>query len=176
MMVLYDGVSPFGFLVSILFVLISFVPHELAHRSSARSMSCYARYKAWPPGLIIAILSSFIGIVLAAPGHVEISSKYYERWGRVKKNLTVKQIGMTSLSGPMVNLALGVFFLSLPWRIFLGGQNIFMVGSYINILLALFNLFPVGSLDGKKILTWNTGIWAFMFSTSAIFYLLFLLA
>ena len=34
-----------------------------------------------------------------------------------------------------------------------------LVGVYLNVLLGVFNLLPVGVLDGAKVLAWDPKIW-----------------
>lgn len=64
---------------------------------------------------------------------------------------------MIGLAGPLSNLAIAVMF-GMTMRIFLFfGINspmidLFAVIVYINIFLAIFNLFPIPPLDGSKLL------------------------
>ena len=41
-------------------------------------------------------------------------------------------------------------------------------GYSINSFLAVFNLLPIGNLDGSKVLTWNFGIWLVTIAIAAI--------
>jgi Zn-dependent protease len=40
------------------------------------------------------------------------------------------------------------------------------LGAAFNAWIALFNLIPIGILDGYKIFTWNKQIWAIAFAAS----------
>jgi Zn-dependent protease len=42
------------------------------------------------------------------------------------------------------------------------------VGYSVNSFLAVFNLLPIGNLDGSKVLTWNVGIWIATIAVAAI--------
>ena len=75
--------------------------------------------------------------------------------------------GKISIAGPMANMVLALIFLAIaaliyPLKIH---SNIFhliylisTVGFSVNCFLATFNLFPIHSLDGTKVLKWNVGI------------------
>lgn len=60
------------FPISLMTVSVGFVFHELAHRYAARSFGCFAEYRMWPPGLLLALLFAPLGVVFAAPGAVMI--------------------------------------------------------------------------------------------------------
>ena len=49
---------------------LGFILHELGHKFSAMHFGYWSEYQLWPVGLIIALASSFCGIVFAAPGAV----------------------------------------------------------------------------------------------------------
>ena len=46
------------------------------------------------------------------------------------------------------------------------------VGYSVNSFLAVFNLLPIGNLDGSKVLTWNIGIWIITIAIAGILTLL----
>ncbi len=60
------------FLIALVGVSAGFVLHELGHRFVARRFGCFAEYKMWTTGLVVAIMCSFFGFVFAAPGAVMI--------------------------------------------------------------------------------------------------------
>jgi Zn-dependent protease len=37
-----------------------------------------------------------------------------------------------------------------------------MVGLRVNAMIAAFNMLPVSVLDGRKVLAWNPGVFAFL--------------
>lgn len=131
---------------SLLLVTTAFLLHELAHRYVARSYGGVAFFKMWPFGILLAIMTSFLGLIFAAPGAVNI--------GGIYRN---DQIGKTALAGPFTNIILGTgfyvsSFLLVPWPL-----AEIMVGyvGIINLWFGLFNLIPIPPLDGSKILRWD---------------------
>ena len=49
-----------GFIYSLILVGITFVFHELAHRTIARRCGAFAEYRLWPTGIVFALLLTFI--------------------------------------------------------------------------------------------------------------------
>lgn len=172
-MFLFFEPDPVNYLAAVVLITVSFLPHELMHRSTARWMSCYARYRMWPFGLLLAVVSSFFGFVFAAPGAINLSSKYHDRYGRYSVDLSTQQRGLIAISGPLINLALAAVFLSLlPISVLqfsLEGVNLILLGAKINVYLAFFNLLPFGNLDGRDALSWSVFTWSFLFLLTVIF-------
>jgi Zn-dependent protease len=112
--------------------------------------------------LILALVMSFFGFILAAPGAVMIS-------GRVDK----ARNGKISAAGPIVNLVLAIIFLALA---FLQLPNLFkdiaFYGFMINSWLALFNMIPFWLFDGAKIIRWNKMIYGSIVAVAFLFMLL----
>lgn len=144
----------FGFLI--IFILafftagIGFLLHELMHKYVAQSYGFWAEFRASYKMLWLAILFSFFGFIIAAPGAVFIR-------GRITK----EKNGKISLAGPLTNIVLALIFLvfilttnsSEIFKAFLG------FGLMINSLLAAFNMIPAGPFDGKKIYSWDKKIY-----------------
>ncbi|MGC8598456.1 MAG: hypothetical protein ACP5LL_01720, partial [Thermoplasmata archaeon] len=87
--------------VSIIAVLTGFVGHEMLHKYAAFRYNYFAEFRRWNLGLIIALFTSFLGIVFAAPGATNIYG-YLDR----------KTNGKIAASGPLYNIILGSIFIS----------------------------------------------------------------
>ena len=160
--ILYAGRDASGILTMLPIVMVGvglgFILHELGHKFVSMKYGYWAEFKLWPQGLIFALISSFFGFVFAAPGAVYTYANY----------MTDEINGKISIAGPIVNIVLALIFLAVATIIYPSAfysstsALIFLVcamGYSINSFLALFNLIPIGNLDGSKVLTWNFGIW-----------------
>ncbi len=78
-------------------------------------------------------------------------------------------MGKVAAWGPLTNLTMA--FIMLPVLMTSYGYMI-SVAFYLNAFIALFNLVPLGVLDGKKIMEWNRGLWALMFILAIAFFAL----
>ena len=140
-------------LLALIGVSAGFVLHELGHRFVARRFGCFAEYKMWTTGLVVAIMCSFFGFVFAAPGAVMIHPGA-DLGGRPA--LTRQRLGIISIAGPAMNICLAMIFILLNG---LYPSLVFSLGARINTWLALFNLIPFGPLDGAKIISWDKKVW-----------------
>ncbi|MGM0398905.1 MAG: metalloprotease [Halobacteriota archaeon] len=130
--------------VSLVTVGVGFLLHELAHKVVAVHYGQYAEFRADYSFLALAIAGGLAGFIFAAPGAV------FHR-GR----LTDAQHGHIAVAGPLTNLALAVVFAPLVYVAPLIGTR----GVQINLLLAGFNMIPIGGLDGKTVKRWSTPIY-----------------
>jgi Zn-dependent protease len=147
-----------------------FILHEMAHKLVAMYYGAQARFRMWIQGLVVMLLGSVFGVLFAAPGAVYI---YSDR-------IDVRQNGIISIAGPMLNVVIALFFVVLeifaPIRQFysffsgtgfdfagygiLGGVlHVWRFGAAMNILLALFNMIPAFPLDGSKVFRWSKLVW-----------------
>ena len=164
--VLSDGILWLSLLSNVLLAALTvgtgFLLHELGHKVIAQRYGCWAEFRADSYMLLLAIVTSFFGIVFAAPGAVMIA-------GRVSK----MRNGLISLAGPAVNIVLAFMFLGLSFIFsngFLGNVTVF--GYIINSWLAIFNLIPIWILDGKKVFDWNKIVWGVALSLAlSLFFL-----
>ena len=148
--------------ISAVTVGTGFICHELGHKITAQRFGCFAEFRASFTMLLLAVAMSFTGIIFAAPGAVMIS-------GYVN-NITN---GKISASGPIVNIILAAMFLFLSFFIPAVGVTgmIIKYGYLINTWLALFNMIPVGILDGAKVLKWNKNVYGGIVAVGVVFLL-----
>lgn len=143
-----------------------FIFHELGHKFTAMKYGIWAEFKLWPQGLLFALITSFFGFVFAAPGATYI-------YGQPTEDIN----GKISIAGPIVNIVLALIFLAICIAVYPSAFYsessawIFIVCTIaysINSFLALFNLLPIGNLDGAKILRWNVGVWIIIIAIAGI--------
>lgn len=138
---------------------LGFVVHELSHRHFARKFGKHAEFKANNTMLLVAIVMSFFGFIIAAPGAVVISGFVSKREG-----------GIIASVGPAANIILALLFLPLvlvtpaasPFR------DVFTIGLMINAVLATFNLIPFLGFDGKRIIDWNKAVYFIMIISAIV--------
>ncbi len=166
---LYAG-GLFGFAMSFPVILLTlglgFVLHELGHKYVAQHYGCWAVYRAWLPGLALAVgmaLMSGGRLVFAAPGAVYIGGKH----------ISMKENGIISIAGPLVNITLGVMFLFLAASGDVIIATVGGVGAAVNFFLAFFNMIPFPPLDGSKVIQWSMPIWLLTIGTAGAFMFLF---
>ena len=148
--------------LSFIAIATAFFCHEMAHKYTGQKFGYRSEFRMYPQGLLLALfLGIVVGIVFAAPGAVQI-------FGRPNKD----EMGKISLSGPSMNLILGVIFFVL-W-LFSEGllSSISFYVAYINVFLALFNLIPFGPLDGFKIFQWKKEVWGVLIGLDIILLLM----
>lgn len=144
------------FAVSAITVGTGFLLHELAHKVVAIRFGQLAEFRANYGMLFVAVMSAFIGFIVAAPGAVH-------HRGRISQ----REHGMVALAGPVTNLVLVLVF--APF-LFLGGffGLIGVFGVMVNAFLAAFNMLPFGPLDGKTVWQWNRPVFVATFAVAIV--------
>lgn len=147
-------VGTLGFLlvVSLLTAGLGFLLHELAHKVAAIRYGQAAVFRANYQMLGLGVMVSLAGFIYAAPGAVYHAGRVSER-----------EQGLIALAGPLTNVALAAVFV-LPLLSPMGQPASLLgtVGAYglsINLLLAGFNMLPVGPLDGATVRKWSLGVY-----------------
>ncbi len=130
--------------VSILIALVSFFVHEMGHKFVAQKYGAWSEFRMFPIGLLLCIVTSFLGFLFAAPGAVYID-------GNIDKRMN----GHIALAGPGMNLILGGIALLISMATTGYVCAIFNLIAYLNGFLAAFNMIPIPPLDGSKIIRWN---------------------
>jgi len=151
--------------VTILIIVLAFAFHELAHKFVAQKYGCFAEFRMWPLGIALALLSSFTGIIFAAPGATYISPYTKKKFAFSVVHLTKKEYGKISLAGPLTNITVGIIALIL---LFAYPLDLFSTLSSISFFLAFFNLLPIFPLDGSKVIAWDKKIWLTVFAISLL--------
>jgi Zn-dependent protease len=134
------ALRPFGLVL--ITVGTGFLLHELAHKVVAINFGQIAEFRADYGMLFLAVMGGLVGFIFAAPGAVH-------HRGRI----TPREHGLIAVAGPVTNLALAAVFAGL-WP-FLPAVG--TLGVSINLLLAGFNMLPIGPLDGRTVLDWHLG-------------------
>lgn len=137
---------------------VGFLLHELAHKVVAVRFGRIAEFRADYSMLGIAIVAGLAGFLFAAPGAVYHGGR----------NISPRQSGLIAAAGPLTNIALAIVFfplvlLSADGILYRAGQ----LGVSVNLLLAAFNMIPLGPLDGRKVREWSIVICIVLFLGSA---------
>ncbi len=158
-----------AYFMALIIVMISFILHELAHKFVAIKYGMFARYHASYQGLIISFIIKLIfGVTLIIPGAVVIHKLFRHK---SKKRERIIE-GIISISGPLVNIFISLFFIVL---FFTYNNNLFYTIAYFNIFLAIFNLLPIPPLDGFKVIRWSFIVYGLTFILSlTYFFIIFL--
>lgn len=144
-----------------------FLLHEIGHKLVSMKYGYWAEFKLWPIGLLIALVTAFLGFVFAAPGAVNTYAD----------NMTDEINGRIAIAGPMTNMALALIFIIIAALIYpmsLHSEIIHLiyltcaVGYSVNSYLAAFNLLPFATLDGTKVMKWSVLIWIIVFGIATI--------
>lgn len=168
-----------AFVISAVAVGLGFLLHELAHKYFAQRYGFKAEFRSFDEMLFLAVIMSFFGFVIAAPGAVMI----------LARKIDIKKNGIISVAGPVMNLVIaGIFFLiavlvtgglgnsldlmrisffevlELPF-----GYALLGFGFFVNSLLALFNMIPFWLFDGAKIFRWNKIVWSLVVLVAILF-------
>ncbi|MEZ0248675.1 MAG: peptidase M50 [Thermoproteus sp.] len=149
----------YGILLPTLAIAIAIVPHELAHRQTARSRGCWSRFVLYPPGFLVTLfVNAVVGALARSPvlfisGYTLISCYGHD----------VGDDGIISLAGPLTNIAIALAsYAVLLSPIYIGpvAAGFLEYLMRLNAFVAFFNLLPLGPLDGAKIFRWNIAVWA----------------
>ena len=135
----------------------SFFLHEIAHKITAQKEGLWAEFRLTLIGAILTLISVITPLFkIISPGAVMVGGF-----------ADMKSIGKTSIAGPMTNITLSMMFLAGTF-LFPQQISILALAAFFNAWIALFNLIPLGILDGFKIFQWNKKNWVLTFTPSLI--------
>ncbi len=155
-----------NFFITFMFIGVSFLIHELAHKIGAEYFGADSVYKIWPLGLLIAILVGILSngaLIFFVPGIAVFSAYPKKRFGTGRVILDLDEDALISLSGPLASLLMVLLFKFfspiLPYNIW---QPMVIINSWI----ALFSLIPWTPFDGGRIFFYNWLLWGIFFGIS----------
>ena len=154
------------------FYTTAFLFHEFGHRQVAKHYDLQTKFRLLTFGMILTAFSLITGLMaffmgtlalpsLALPGAVVV----------LGLDKIDKRTGFCKAAGPTVNLVYGTILLviSLMMEAELYPLNMFIgVAASLNFMLGLFNMIPIGILDGQNILKWNKGVFFLLVATLGI--------
>jgi len=128
-------------------MVASFLTHEIGHKMVAQKNGLWAEFRLTTWGAVLTFASVFLPIRMIAPGAMMIG-------GSLQKQDDIVKI---SLAGPITNMIYASSFLGLVFTlpIPIEWSWILLFAAYINSFMAIFNLIPIGILDGYKIFSFN---------------------
>jgi Zn-dependent protease len=141
-------------------MVASFLTHEIGHKIIAQRSGLWAEFRLTTWGALLTFASIFLPFRMIAPGAMMIGGTLQKKDDLVK----------ISLAGPITNLIYSCMFLGLAFTLpvpFAWGSML-LFAAYLNAFMAVFNLIPIGILDGFKIYSFNKKIWALAFVPSAL--------
>ena len=169
----------------------AFLLHEIGHKLVAKQYGCWAEFRADPKGLQFGILLAFvIGFLFMAPGAVMVAGLVSRRQnGHIAVAGPLTNFALFLVGIPLWGVLIGLTGAHIPlpteefgilgWRgpyvvdnALLWQAMVFNAGVYwivFNLALGLFNMLPIGPLDGLKVKDWSDGAF---FTVIGVFVLL----
>jgi len=149
------------------FYTTAFLFHEFGHRQVAKHFGLQTKFRLLTFGMLLTIVGLLTGIstlilgttalpALALPGAVVV----------LGLDKIDRKTGLCKAAGPLVNLVYGAILLIISFMIprTLYPLNLFIgVAASLNFMLGLFNMIPIGILDGQNIFKWNKGVYFVLF-------------
>jgi Zn-dependent protease len=149
------------------FYTTAFLFHEFGHRQVAIHFGLQTKFRLLTYGMILTAIGLVTGLIslfsnslslpsIAVPGAVVVL-------GLEKIDRTT---GLCKIAGPAINLVYGIILLIISFFIAksLYPLNMFVgIAAALNFTLGIFNMLPIGILDGKAIFKWNKGAYLLLF-------------
>tara|TARA_Y100000310_G_C20526576_1_gene736355 strand:- start:54 stop:791 length:738 start_codon:yes stop_codon:yes gene_type:complete len=141
-----------NFLITCLLVAISFIIRFSWQKISALNYGYKAEFEIWFPGIIFALLITFLSVgklPLILIGSVSLSFMVRHRLGEFRYGFSHKQAANVHFFGIAGNLALAILFGAFAHSH--PDNYIFVKAVSINLWMALCSLLPLPHLDGVNI-------------------------
>lgn len=154
------------------FYMTAFLFHEFGHRQVAIHFGLQTKFRLLTFGMLITLFGLVSGIMslvggvtglpaLALPGAVVV----------LGLDKIDRKTGLCKAAGPIVNLVYGSILLMISFiipRDLYPLNNLIGVAAYLNFWLGLFNMIPIGILDGQNIWKWNKKIFLILLASLLI--------
>jgi len=154
-------IDPIYLALLVIIFTLSFLAHEMAHKFTAQRYGLWAEFRIILIGALLTLISIFTPppFKIISPGAVMIA-------GFVEKDV----FGRVAVAGSATNVVLSAFLLGIAHFISSTTQLYIVLAysGFINAWMALFNLIPIGLLDGAKVFFWNKKIWFLTFAASTV--------
>ena len=145
------------------FYTTAFLFHEFGHRQVAKHFELQTKFRLLTFGMILTVFGLIAGFwslitnavslpILALPGAVVV----------LGLDKIDRRTGLCKAAGPIVNLVYGTILLIvsfvIPKELF--PLNLFIgYAAALNFMLGLFNMIPIGILDGQNIFKWSKSLY-----------------
>lgn len=151
------------------FYTTAFLFHEFGHRQVAKHFGLQTKFRLLTFGMILTAFGLIAGLSalliggmtlpsLALPGAVVVL-------GLEKVD---RKTGLCKAAGPIVNLVYGLILLIISFIIpktFYPLNMFIAIAAALNFTLGLFNMIPIGILDGQNIFKWNKQLYIILFAS-----------
>ena len=141
--------DPWVYFVLAGFATLAFILHEFGHKFTGIKLGNWSEFRLIKIFAILTAISiiPFNPVKIVCPGAVQVT-------GDTKP----PNMGKIALAGPLVNLIQALLFIILANLLIPTTDIVFrllIVAAYLNAFLGVFNLIPLGPLDGLKVVRWN---------------------
>jgi Zn-dependent protease len=166
----FGGFSPlWTWVMMAVFAVImtaTFLVHEIAHKIMGQRKGLWAEFRLTTWGAVLTLVSVFLPFKIFSPGAMMLAG-----------SPSGDEIVKISIAGPVTNIIFSSALLVLAFAVWPSAfASMLFFAAYINAFMAVFNLIPIGILDGYKIFSFNKKLWVLAFIPSlALTILTFLL-
>jgi len=151
------------------FYTTAFLFHEFGHRQTAIHFGLQTKFRLLTFGMIITFFSLIMGLTMLIAGATPLPA--FALPGAVVVlglDKIDRKTGWCKAAGPIVNLVYGTILLVISLYVRIYPLNLFIgYAGFLNFSLGLFNMIPLGILDGQNIFKWNKGVY-FLLSGSLL--------